>query len=279
MICQASDLLSQCRFCMALLCPVHASATGHSCPAWKALHPSSDPLARYSQRESKKRAMRLVAVPLLLMVVGLAIVTPLAFGTSPVRVSDVANAGSSLMNVFYEGVASTEAVLGYHTTSGQVGPTWVSDFMSIVNQHRTPSLVRCPILDSFAENRFHTQTSGSSWTVSSFGFAADANASLPSGLAEGVDEQVLFPVGYSPDGFYNHETFLSPQGDSLLGSGYSFYGYFVGEGPALTVNGLCTAPTPPSAQNLTQYYSTYGCSPTVQSTTWVVVELATSCPA
>ncbi|MDE1854168.1 MAG: hypothetical protein KGI38_10565 [Thaumarchaeota archaeon] len=157
-----------------------------------------------------------------------------------------------------------------------IGPAWVGDFISNVNQARGSNpLAENSTLDAFAAFRFIVASSQPD--ISDYGFANSTTVFFGSGAAQaGFAEEILFPGGFAPG---NYGTYLSEYAPGhwtgLTDTAYNEFGYFVGQAPYYTVSSNCPVTEVPSGGvNITQYFESHGCTVTpVGSTTWLVIVL------
>ena len=198
--------------------------------------------------------------------------------SSPVNASSsVAETTENQSPPDYGVVTTTQST----TPSIPFGPSWVLQFLNIVNSSRTgPSLSPCPDLDAFATLRFQTMTTGTNWEITHYGYTQDEAKTF--GDTPGTfAEDYFYPTAtqeFTPQGFAQFVQTTAPgHWSDLTSPSYRYYGaYYGGSGPILLFRPGCGPTELGPGINQTQLYS--GCSPQQISGTWLVVELASVCP-
>lgn len=273
--CSRGITATQCRYCRRYVCPEHAAPASHDCVTLQLLHPGVD-FGRLAKIDSRRKSVRIAAASLTFMIAGLLVFNPpiLANYGPTSAISEVMS--NSLINPAGRELANVANFIYSYVAPVSIDRGWVTNFISIVNEHRTTPLTYCPKLDNFAKLRFTGSTAGSNWQISSYGLDR-ANRDY-FGRTNLVQEEVLHPAGYKPSTYYS--TFVtSLSKHPMLDPSYSAYSYYVGTVPSVTPKGLCLVPVPGANVNITEYYSHYSCSTTVENTVWLLLVLAPTCPS
>ncbi|MFP3313207.1 MAG: CAP domain-containing protein [Thermocladium sp.] len=167
-------------------------------------------------------------------------------------------------------------------TQSTIDPTWVSQFISIVNQYRqssgAPPLQYCQWLSNFAYVRFETMIQNPA--ISHYGFDQDFNKYLSQyqGFLM-VGEEGLYPSGYTPSEYVQNMQSEAPlHWEGLMNGNFTYYGYYIGYGPDYVIVGSCPVTEIPGPNiDIPQYLQSYGCSVELENTTWLVIELSNWC--
>lgn len=149
--------------------------------------------------------------------------------------------------------------------SYQINATWVHAFMENVSENRTVPLQESTYLDGIAKQRFIEMTTDGHYQITHYGAGA-----------YDVGEVVFYPSGYSPNSYATDIRTTGPLHWQLLVSPeFGYYGYYIGNGPVVEAENYCGAPSelPGPGINVTQWYESYGCTPVVGNTTWLVIDL------
>ncbi len=208
---------------------------------------------------------------------------------------------------------------GAYLSSSSQAPTepinssWVTQFFSGVNTYRSTNLQYCPELSTFAQARYKTMSSNIQ--ISHYGYSQTFDSFWPNGYSyggyiySGFGEEVLYPnkpgsstttcvdvifcstssnaiENYTPSGYIVDLISSAPiHWKGLLSTDYSYYGYYVKNGPGYSIlgpnNGQVSCQTteiPGPNINVTQYFAQYGCTTQLTTDTWFVIELAPLCP-
>ncbi|MFP3316136.1 MAG: hypothetical protein RXN91_07335 [Caldivirga sp.] len=193
-------------------------------------------------------------------------------------------------------------VQGSGSEQGGIDSSWVSQFISIVNQYRVSSknetskgliqlpplpilssrnaspLQYCPWLSNFAYIRFEAMSQNPS--ISHYGFNEDFYEYLDQyqGFLS-VGEEVLFPSGYTPSGFVQYMISNAPlHWGGLMDGDFAYYGYYIGYAPTYVIEGYCPVTEIPGPNiNIPQYFQSQGCSVKLENMTWLVLELSNWC--
>jgi hypothetical protein len=167
-------------------------------------------------------------------------------------------------------------------TQSTIDPTWVSQFIGIVNQYRqssgAPPLQYCQWLSNFAYVRFETMIQNPA--ISHYGFDQDFSEYLSqyqSFLITG--EEALYPSGYTPSEYVQNLQSQAPlHWEELMNGNYTYYGYYIGHWLAYVIVGSCPVTEIPGPNiDIPQYFQSYGCSVELENTTWLVIELSNWC--
>jgi len=163
------------------------------------------------------------------------------------------------------------------------GPTidasWVSSFMSYVNQARqnagAPALTHSSNLDQFSAQRFQTSTSGNNYEISHYGFDQDANSFF--GNDYNVGEVVYYPSGYQASDYPSYlQTNAPGHWNLMMDSTLTQYGYYIGTGNTVEFEGSCSLTEIPGPNiNVTQLAIQDGCTPITLSATWLIIDFHT----
>ncbi len=271
--CLSGLTATRCRYCRRYVCPEHAAPASHDCVTWVLLHPGVD-FNRLAKIDSRRKSVKIAAASLAFMIAGLIVFNPPVVADY-MPTSDIwAAISNSLIIPAVSGLTNVAKFIYSYVAPVSIDKGWVTDFVSIANQHRTTPLFHCPHLQGFANLRFTESTAGTNWQVSSFGLDR-ANRDY-FGSTDSTQEEVLHPAGYKPSAYYS--TFInSLSKNAMMDPNNSAYSYYIGAAPSVTPKGLCLAPVPGANVNVTQYYSRYGCSTTVENTVWLLLVLAPTC--
>lgn len=156
---------------------------------------------------------------------------------------------------------------------------WVENFMRNLSSYRSAPLTECKTLDNFSKVRFNTMTSNNNWDITHYGFANDSISFMNGRYEYYTGEDVLLPSGYTPSGYIPYLMQDAPlHFDSLTDNNFSYYGYYIGSAPVISVYQPCSVTELPGPNiNVTQYYEQHNCQTTVSSTTWLVIDLSEQC--
>jgi len=175
--------------------------------------------------------------------------------------------------------ATIQSIITY--TQPTINSTWVFQFFSIVNQYRqsigAPTLQYCPWLDNFAHIRFKTMIQNPA--ISHYNFDQDFDEYLSQYQDFlSVDEEVLYPNGYTPKDYVQLLQSEAPiHWKGLIDSNYTYYGYYIGYGPTYTIIGSCPVTEIVGSIDVPQYFQSHGCSVELENATWLVIELSNWC--
>ena len=234
----------------------------------------------------------------------LAIVMIASLATNKVALSSLNSDMSSFSNIFS----------GSQAVSEPINSTWVSQFFMSINSYRSYSkLLYCPTLSTFAVARYKTMSSNIQ--ISHYGYQQTFDSFWPNGYAyggyiySGFGEEVLYPnkpssstttcvdlifcststntlENYTPSQYIPYLIANAPlHWKELISNNYSYYGYYITNGPSYSIigpnDGQSPCPTteiPGPNINITQYFAQYGCTTEITGSTWLVIELAPTCP-
>jgi uncharacterized protein YkwD len=175
---------------------------------------------------------------------------------------------------------STQSTITY--TQPTKNSTWVFQFFSIVNQYRqatgAPPLQYCPWLDNFAYIRFETMLQNPA--ISHYGFYQDFSEYLNQYQNFIIlGEEVLYPSSYTPSEYVQLLQSEDPiHWKTLINANYTYYGYYIGYGPAYAPTSPCPVTEIPGPNiNIPQYLQSYGCSVELENASWLVIELSNWC--
>ena len=148
----------------------------------------------------------------------------------------------------------------------QINSKWIASFISLVNSNRTYALSESSEMDSLAGSRFTTMIEDGHYYITHYG-------------AGGGDfgEVVFYPSGSTPLEYVNQLKTEDPlHWQLLVSTRFSSYGYHIGNGPDIEAEGYCNAPNelPGPGINVSQWLTSYGCTPVVINTTWLVIDLS-----
>lgn len=273
--CSRGLTATQCRYCRRYVCPEHSAPASHDCVTLQVLHPGVD-FNSLAKIDSQRKTVKIAAASLAFMIAGLIVFNPPIMANYIPTSSISAAVSDSLINPAANELANVTSFIYSFVAPVSIDKGWVTNFISILNQHRTTPLTYCPRLDGFAKLRFTGSTAGSSWQISSFGLDR-ANQDY-FGRTNSVQEEVLHPAGYKPSTYYN--TFItSLSNHAILDPSNIAYSYYVGTAPSITPNSPCLVHTLGANVNMTEYYSHNGCSTTVENTVWLLLVLAPTCPS
>ncbi len=173
--------------------------------------------------------------------------------------SRVENSVSNILNGINAGILSQS-----------INDNWTSSFIANVNVYREnqslPALTQSSYLDNFSKTRFMEMTTDGHYQITHYG--ADQYS--------GYGEVVFYSAGYAPESYAQYVQSKAPLHWQLLVSPeFTSYGYYVGQAPDVEAEGYCNAPSelPGPGINVTQWLESYGCTPTVVNTTWLVIDL------
>ncbi len=168
------------------------------------------------------------------------------------------------------------------TQSVIIDSNWVSQFISIVNEYRAEEgaqpLQYCPWLSEFAQVRFNTMIQNPA--ISHYGYDQDFEEYLGQYQSFLIPGEEAFGLSsYSPSQFVQDLINNAPlHWRGLMNPNYTYYGYYIGNGPDYVVIGSCPVTEIPGPNiNIPQYYQSYGCQYELENTTWLVIELSNWC--
>jgi len=270
--CSRGLTASQCRYCKRYVCPKHAAPSDHGGVTWEALNPGVD-FNRLAKIDSHRKAVKIAAASLAFMIAGLFFFNPPIIANS-LPTSAFSEALNSIITPVVRLLGNVTGPLYSYVAPVSIDSGWTTNFVSILNHHRTTPLLYCPQLDDFAKQRFSESVAGTNWQISSFGLGKTSQIYF--GGYNSIREVVLHPAGYKPIPYY--DTYVnSLSSSSALDPRYTAYSYHIGTASGVVPSSLCLAPLPPEGVNMTQYYPHNGCSTTIENTTWLVFELASTC--
>jgi uncharacterized protein YkwD len=175
-----------------------------------------------------------------------------------------------------------------------VDRSWMNSFINDVNGYRmregAVNLTLDPQLDNFSQLRFTTMTTGSNYEISHYGFDSDAGSFFGSSYQYemSLGEVVFYPQTtsytdfipstqtYTPSGFVSYLQSNAPgHWQELLDMSLSHYGYYVGQGPTYQIDQGCANTEIPGPNiNISQFFDQEGCSYSVGSGLWLVIDLS-----
>jgi hypothetical protein len=162
--------------------------------------------------------------------------------------------------------------VNYSVLIQTINQSWAYQFFAKISQQRGSEYVYCPTLSQFAQIRFNAQISH--YEISHYGVQQDDEEY---GIYDA--EEVLFPSG-SPSGYaYQLEADDPLHWQLLMSNSYTYYGYYIGNGP--DIESYCNpAPEIPGPGiNISQYLESKGCTPVTTNATYLIVELDNTCPS
>jgi len=170
----------------------------------------------------------------------------------------------------------TKQTYSYSLSPQAANRLWVNTFIQLVNAARgSPYLAESGTLDRFAEQRFNSAVKQPD--ISDYGLFTDESSFFgANGTKATIVELLLFPTNQSP---YTFTTTLQGGArghwQALMNKSYTYFGYYIGSGPYVSVNLPCPVTEIPQAGiNITQYFTSHGCSVSrIPSTTWLVMIL------
>jgi len=184
--------------------------------------------------------------------------------------------------VYFNGVSLAIEGLQYvegtaHHSSSPIDDQWVQQFIYDTNQYRPTSspLVYKPSLDNFSWLRYQSMVSN--YEISHYGFQQDVASYFGNVKQQvAVGEVVYFPSGSSPESYMQDVETNSPiHWNTMIDSQYHYFGYYIGSGPTYQVDKGCThAEVPGPNINMTEYFTSNGCSFTVTTATWLVLDFS-----
>ncbi len=156
--------------------------------------------------------------------------------------------------------------------------SWGDDFFSDVASDRGAAYQYCPSLSEYAQLRFSTMSNNIE--ISHYGSETDMQSFFGTVYNTWFEEEVLYPAGSSPSDYIDNLQVVAPlHWQGLIDPKYAYYGYYMADGPSYEIYQPCpTTEIPGPNINISQFYSSMGCSFTIDTSTWFVVELASDCP-
>ena len=158
-----------------------------------------------------------------------------------------------------------------------VNAKWAREFFGNLSSIRetggTVGLTENQQLDSFAGLRFSDLAAH--YQITHYNYDSDFTSYFGaySGLAG--TEEYFYPSGYSPADYINYLRQSAPAHyQGLVDGTYSHYGFYIGSGPVYNVNQGCPVSEIVGSVNQTQFFQQNGCSFSIGTTTWLVVELS-----
>ena len=161
--------------------------------------------------------------------------------------------------------------------------SWGTLFFDNLSSLRHANYTYCPALTTFAQERFSTMSSD--YQISHYGFANDFSGAGFGSI--GLEEQYFFPSLFSPPGYFasslSHDAPVHFSG--LMNTTYAYYGFYMHYGSAVVDSGVSSLSCTPAGSeiyaagvNVTQFLKAKGCNVEVANETWLVLEIAHSCP-
>jgi len=154
------------------------------------------------------------------------------------------------------------------------GPTinaqWVSQFIADLNTYRSVPLTESSTLDTFAKERFNTLVAN--YQISHYGYAEAFDSFFASQAISGTEE--YFYPNESPSDYVTYIQDSAPtHWQGLIDSTYTQYGYYLGTGPVYEIYQPCPVSEIVGSVNETQLLQQNGCSFTIGTATYFVIEL------
>jgi len=152
-------------------------------------------------------------------------------------------------------------------TIPKIDNNWTNNFMSSVNAERIRRglypLKESNELNQIAYSRFNKMMENP--LISHYG-ARESN----------IGEVVFYPEGSTEQEYIHSIQQEAPLHWSLLmDPGFSIYGYYIGEGPAVKITDYCPITEIPGPNiNVQEFFNSYGCTTQVEEAIWLVIELA-----
>jgi uncharacterized protein YkwD len=150
-----------------------------------------------------------------------------------------------------------------------INNAWGEQFMVIINQDRNQiglnALVESSSLDSFAQQRF--QTMAQEPDITHYGYQ---------NIPPGIGEVVYYPAGNSPANFASSLEKNDPlHWQNMMTPQYVSYGFYTASGPTYLVNSGCpNTELPGPGINVTQFFQNEGCTATLGTSTWFVIDFS-----
>ena len=183
---------------------------------------------------------------------------------------------SRLSNAISGVVNSTKRTL--NSLFPVINSTWATQFFENVSIERGAVYNYCPSLSNFAKVRFNTMAQN--YEISHYGYNQDFQNYYGVIYNTYFGEEVFYPSGTTPSGQVQQIINDAPlHWQELTSSDYSYYGYYIGNGPTLEILNSCPDTEIPGPNiNVAQFFAQQGCTTEVTNQTWFVIELASSCP-
>lgn len=175
-------------------------------------------------------------------------------------------------------VLAQDALEGSLLFPEPVDAIWAGRFFSNVSSAREAPLALCPTLSEFAWLRFNTSVSRP-W-LSHYGNQEDNARYFSDVYYTKFGEEIFYPEGYPPSSFASGLQESAPvHWEGLVDPEFRYYGYHLGRGPAYELVGPCPKTEIPGPMiDIREYFGRYGCTVSESDKTYLVIELASSCP-
>jgi hypothetical protein len=159
----------------------------------------------------------------------------------------------------------------------QVDARWAHEFfgnLSVIREGGgTVGLTESQQLDNFASLRFSDLTAH--YQITHYNYDSDFTSYFGAYGGLAGTEEYFYPSGYSPADYINYLRQSAPAHyQGLVDGTYSHYGFYIGSGPVYNVNQGCPVSEIVGSVNQTQFFQQNGCSFSIGTTTWLVVELS-----
>jgi hypothetical protein len=158
-----------------------------------------------------------------------------------------------------------------------VDARWAHEFfgnLSVIRQGMGEAgLTESQQLDSFANLRF--QDLVAHYQMTHYNYQNDFASYFGAYAGIAGTEEYFYPSGHSHSDFVTYLKENAPAHyQGLIDGTYSHYGFYIGSGPVYNVNSGCPVSEIVGSVNQTQFFQQNGCTFSIGTATWLVVELS-----
>jgi uncharacterized protein YkwD/predicted nucleic acid binding AN1-type Zn finger protein len=273
----------KCDSCFEPFCGQHIQKSNHNCvPRYtgesrgaggystskpKSSTATHQPIMTYAAKLRIKKATKALTALLIIFFVGAFIFYPTFYSQwfpSSVSVPIIQD-----RNQITPVLGSVAGWISTEINGPPINNAWAEQFMVIINQDRNQiglsTLVETTYLDGFAQQRFQTMIQEPD--ITHYGYQ---------NIPPGIGEVVYYPAGNSPANFASSLEKNDPlHWQNMMTPQYTSDGFYVGTGPTYLVNSGCPdTELPGPGINITQFFQNEGCTATLGTSTWLVIDFS-----
>ncbi len=192
--------------------------------------------------------------------------------------SSLGSKNYSILNRSLSNIGNISSEISTGILGPKINGTWATEFFSNVSYDRGSNYNYCPNLSNFAKVRFNTMIQN--YGISHYGYNQDFESYYGTIYDTYFGEEVFYPSGTTPNQQIQDIMTNAPlHWKELSSSNYSYYGYYISNGPALDIINYCSITEIPGPNiNISQFFASHGCTTEVTNETWFVIEISSSCP-
>jgi hypothetical protein len=214
------------------------------------------------------------AVLLMLVLVGFLYQDPSVFGS--INSPSISALYASEANYVSAIPGATQGVFS-NLVPPSVDAKWAHEFfgnLSAIRQGNGAAVLQeTEQLDSFASLRF--QDLVAHYQITHYNYNGDFTNYFGAFSGIAGTEEYFYPSGHSPADYISYLKQSAPAHyDGLIDGTYLHYGFYIGSGPVYNVNQGCPVSEIVGSVNQTQFFQQNGCTFSIGTTTWLVVELS-----